>query len=102
MTIKNHAVDETGPKRFVLVKPYDFRGTRHTEFTAREPKVRDLRLFLRNAESDPILAIETVLADLFSVDQPVVADMSIKDFGIAKAWFERHLAELNAPENDDH
>lgn len=95
MTRKNtETTAETGPKRFDMVKPFDFRGQRIDHLTAREPKVRDLRSFLRNAESDPILAVETVLADLTQVDNPVIADMSIKDFGIMKAWFEAFLSDL--------
>lgn len=85
---------ETGPKRFNLVKPYEFRGTRYDMLVAREPKVRDLRAFLHNADADPILAVEKVLSDLTQVDQPVIGEMSIKDFGIMKKWFEDFLGDL--------
>lgn len=91
---KNIANETAGPKRFDLVKPYEYRGTRYQELILREPKVRDLRTFLRNAESDSILAIETVLSDLAQVDQPVIAEMSIKDFGILKNWFEAFLLDM--------
>ena len=90
---------QDGPQRFTLKRPYDFRGTRYEGFTAREPRVRDLRKFLKGAETDSILAIESVLADLCSVDQPVIAEMAIADFGAMKRWFESHLSDLVA-DND--
>lgn len=88
------ATETSGPKRFTMVKPFEYRGTRYDILTAREPKVRDLRNFLKSVEGDPIYAIETTLANLCGVDEPVVADMSIKDFGIMKAWFEGFLSDL--------
>lgn len=93
-TTADNAETTTGPKRFTLVKPYEFRGQRYDTLVAREPKVRDLRLFLKGAENDSIQAVEAVLANLCNVDEPVIAEMSIKDFGIAKAWFEGFLQDL--------
>ncbi|WP_043345360.1 phage tail assembly protein [Methylobacterium sp. B1] len=91
---KTNTQNETGPKRFDLVKPYDFRGARIDHFIAREPKVRDLRQFLKLAETDSIAAIEATLANLCSVDNPVISEMSIKDFGVMKAWYEGFLSDL--------
>lgn len=85
---------ESGPKRFNLIKPYEYRGVRYDMLVAREPKVRDLRRFLKVAEGDSIHAIEVTLADLCSVDEPVIGEASIKDFGIMKAWFEGFLQDL--------
>lgn len=83
---------ETGPKRFDLGRPYEYRGTRYDHFVAREPKVRDLRNFIRNADADPILAIEQALSDLVQVDLPVIAEMHVHDFFEMKSWFEGFLS----------
>lgn len=83
---------ESGPKRFTLSKPYEFRGTRYDHFIAREPKVRDLRQFIRNADADPILAIEQALSDLIQVDLPVLGEMHVHDFYEMKTWFEAFLS----------
>lgn len=94
-TNANAATDiEGGPKRFTLAKPYEYRGTRYESFTLREPKIRDVRVFLRAAESDTILAVEEALANLASVDSPVMGELSPKDFGVMKRWYESHLADL--------
>lgn len=86
--------DDGGPKRFELHRPIDFRGSRFTEFQLREPKVRDLRKFLKSVENDAILAMERALADLAGVDDPVMAELSIKDFGTMKKWFEGFLLDM--------
>lgn len=86
--------ETSGPKRFTMVKPFEFRGQRYDTLTAREPKVMDLRKFLRSVDGDPIYAIETTLADLCGVDEPVMGNMSIKDFGLMKQWFEGFLSDL--------
>lgn len=86
--------NDVGPKRFELVRPFEHRGQRYTEFTMREPKVRDLRKFLKAVDSDAILAMERSLADLAGVDDPVMSELSIKDFGIMKKWFEGFLLDM--------
>ncbi|AYO84053.1 phage tail assembly protein [Methylobacterium brachiatum] len=92
---KHNTVEiESGPKRFDLVKPYEYRGQRYDMFVAREPKVRDLRRFLKVAESDSIHAIQVTLADLCGVDEPVIGEASIKDFGVMRKWFEDFLQDL--------
>lgn len=95
-TNTNHDAAETvgGPKRFDLVRPYEYRGQNYTSFTLREPKIRDVRIFLRAAEADTILAVEHVLANLADVDSPVMGELSAKYFGRMKSWFESHLADL--------
>lgn len=85
---------EGGPKRFDLARPYEYRGTRYETFTLREPKIRDVRIFLKAAESDTILAVEGALANLAGVDHPVMGELSPRDFGKMKAWFEHHLSDL--------
>lgn len=88
---KTNSPVESGPKKFTLAHPLQFRGQRYDEFVAREPKVRDLRVFLRNVEADPILAIEQVLADLCQVDAPVIGDLHVHDFFKMREWLERFL-----------
>jgi len=90
----NDAAETSGPKRFDLIKPYEFRGQRYDSFMAREPRVRDIRTFLKTVEADPILATYTTLAQLCGVDEPVMADLHTKDFGIMKQWFEGFLSDL--------
>ena len=99
---KNTTIETTdiegGPKRFDLHRAIEFRGQRFDHFTAREPKVRDVRVFLKKVEADSILAVEGVLADLCGVDHPVMGELSPKDFGRMKVWFESFLQDLIATE----
>ena len=83
-----------GPKRFELHRAIEFRGQRYTEFTAREPKIRDVRGFLKRVDNEPILAMEEVLANLCGVDSPVMGELYPKDFGTMRKWFEGFLLEM--------
>lgn len=79
---------------FSLSHPFEFRGTSYIEFKARRPKVRDLRNYIKNIEKDAIAAMEKVLADLVEVDEKVISEVDIEDFGPMKAWFEGFLKPM--------
>ena len=64
--------DSANTKTFPLGYPFDFRGVSYREFTARRPKVRDLREFIRTVDKDGIKAIERTLSNLFEVEEAVV------------------------------
>jgi hypothetical protein len=78
-------------KNFPLKHPFEYRAATYTEFNARRPKVRDIRTFIKNVEKDGMLAIEKALADLFEVDNLIIAEVDPEDFGPMKAWFEGFL-----------
>ena len=79
---------------FELKFPYEHRGATYDKITVRDPKVKDLRNFLRNTEKgDTVNAFEKVIGDLAELDEKVIAEMHIKDFVPIKAWFEDFLKD---------
>ncbi len=87
-------------KVFELDRPFEYRGATYRSLTAREPKVRDLRVFLKNTERDSIAAMEKVLSDLTEVDEKIIAEMSIPDFAKMKKWFEGFLKPMISDSED--
>ncbi|WP_029083400.1 phage tail assembly protein [Bradyrhizobium sp. th.b2] len=87
-------------KNFPLKFPFEFRGANYTEFNARRPKVRDIRNFIKGVEKDGMSAMEKVLADLFEVDNTIIAEIDSEDFAPMKAWFE-HFLELMSGESSE-
>lgn len=81
-------------KVFELSYPFEYRGTNYTTFTARRPKVRDLRMFIKALEKDSVAAMESVIANLCEVDNLVIAEIDIEDFAPMKAWFEDFLKPM--------
>lgn len=53
-----------------------------------------MRVLIKGAESDAILAVEEVLANLANVETHLMGELSPWDFGAMKHWFEGHLADL--------
>lgn len=87
-------------KVFTLVHPFEFKGARYENFTARRPKVRDLRSFIKNLEKDGVDAVAKVLSDLCEVDTVVISEIDVEDFGPMKKWFEDFLKPM-LPESSE-
>ncbi|WP_315740141.1 phage tail assembly protein [Bradyrhizobium sp. SZCCHNR1093] len=81
-------------KVFNLTHPFEYRGANYIEFKARRPKVRDLRNFVKNVDRDSVAAFEKAFADLCEVDEKIIAEIDIEDFGPMKAWFEGFLKPM--------
>lgn len=82
-------------KIFELKYPFEYKGgAKYEKFEARRPKVRDLRNFIKNVDKDSIAAMEKVLADLMEIDEKVIAEIDVADFGPMKSWFEGFLKEM--------
>ena len=81
-------------KTFDLKYPFDFKGATYESFSARRPRVHDVRTFLKNLDKDPASAMEKVLSSLFEVDEPIVAMIDIADYAPMKKWFEEFLRPL--------
>jgi hypothetical protein len=81
-------------KTFELKFPFTFKGTEHTKFEARRPKVRDVRKFVQLLDKDSVKAMETVLGDLVEEDPLVIAEIDIEDFAPMKGWFEGFLKPI--------
>lgn len=79
---------------FSLSHPFEYRGSEYIEFKARRPKVRDLRNFIKNVDKDGVSAMERVLADLFEVDEKIIAEIDVEDFAPMKKWFEDFLRPM--------
>ena len=79
---------------FNLAHPFEYRGAQYIEFKARRPKVRDLRNFIKNVDKDSVAAMEKVLADLCEIDEKIIAEIDIEDFGPMKKWFEGFLKPM--------
>jgi hypothetical protein len=84
----------TEKKKFDLKFPFEYRGATYVEFNARRPKVRDIRNFIKNVEKDGMGAMEKALADLFEVDNVIIAEIDSEDFGPMKIWFESFLEKM--------
>ncbi|TYO65542.1 phage tail assembly protein [Bradyrhizobium hipponense] len=87
-------------KVFELKYPFEYRGARYEKMTARRPKVRDLRNFIKNVEKDSVNAMEKVLADLMEVDTLIISEIDVEDFGPMKAWFEGFLKSMLGESED--
>jgi hypothetical protein len=81
-------------KIFPLGYPFEYRGATYIEMKARRPKVRDLRAFIKNVDKDSVAAMEKVLADLCEVDEKIIAEIDVADFGPMKKWFEDFLKPM--------
>jgi hypothetical protein len=79
---------------FDLKFPFEYRGANYIEFKARRPKVRDLRTFIKNVDKDGVAAMEKALADLCEVDEKIIAEVDVEDFGPMKKWFEDFLKPM--------
>jgi hypothetical protein len=79
---------------FVLSYPFEYKGATYDRFSARRPKVRDLRAFLKDIEKDSVAAMEKVIANLCEVDEKIIAEIDIEDFGPMKKWFENFLKPM--------
>ncbi len=79
---------------FNLAYPFEYRGATYVEMKARRPKVRDLRGFIKNVDKDSVAAMEKVLADLCEVDEKIIAEVDVADFGPMKKWFEDFLKPM--------
>jgi hypothetical protein len=81
-------------KKFNLKFPFTYKNADYIEFTARRPKVRDLRNFIKAMDTDAVAAMEKTLANLFEIDPLVVAEIDVEDFGPMKKWFEDFLKPM--------
>ncbi|MGX9944849.1 phage tail assembly protein [Bradyrhizobium denitrificans] len=81
-------------KVFELKYPFEYRGAKYEKMTARRPKVRDLRNFIKNVDKDSVVAMEKVLADLMEIDTLVIAEIDVEDFAPMKSWFEGFLKSM--------
>jgi hypothetical protein len=79
---------------FDLKFPFEYRGANYIEFKARRPKVRDLRTFIKNVDKDGVAAMEKALADLCEVDEKIISEVDVEDFGPMKKWFEDFLKPM--------
>ena len=87
-------------KVFNLKFPFEYRGANYIEFKARRPKVRDLRSFIKNVDKDSVVAMEKVLADLMEVDEKIISEIDVEDFGPMKQWFESFLQKMLGDSDD--
>ncbi len=87
-------------KVFDLKFPFEYKGASFVEFKARRPKVRDLRDFIKNADKDGVDAMAKALGNLCEVDDKVMQEVDLEDFGPMKAWFEDFLKPMLGDSND--
>lgn len=87
-------------KVFDLGFPFAYRGAEYKSFTARRPKVRDLRVFIKTVDADSIKAMEVLLANLFEVQPEIVAEIDVQDFAPMKDWFEDFLKPMLGVSNE--
>jgi hypothetical protein len=85
---------------FALKYPFEYRGTTYDSIRVRRPKVRDLRMFVKDIDKDPINAMEKVIGNLAELDDKVIAELDIEDFGPIKAWFEAFLKPIADASNE--
>lgn len=85
---------------FVLKYPFEYRGANYTRFDMRRPRLRDLKKFSKEADKDAIVAMEKMIADLCEVDDKIVQELDLADFGPMKSRVEAFLNEM-ASDSDD-
>lgn len=76
--------------QFQLQHPVTVNSTEYTELSAREPKVKDLRLF-NNADKDPIGAMGKFIASICSIPPAVVDELNLVDFNTIQDWVQDFL-----------
>jgi hypothetical protein len=81
-------------KTFEFEHPFNYRDKEYARLTARRPKVRDLRDFIKNLEKDSVSAMEKVLGNLCEVDDKVISELDLEDFNPMKKWFEDFLKPM--------
>ncbi|TXM68210.1 phage tail assembly protein [Methylobacterium sp. WL120] len=87
-------------KKFDFEHPFDYRNATYDSIEFRRPRVRDLKSFVKNAETDAVGAMEKVLANLSDLDEKVIAEIDLEDFAPIKKWFEGFLKFISdASEN---
>lgn len=79
---------------FELKKPFEYKGAKYDTVSARRPKVKDVRNFIKNMERDSSTAVEKALVDLTELDDAVIAEIDIEDYAPMKKWFESFLKQL--------
>lgn len=85
---------------FKLRYPFQFKGATYARFEMRRPKLRDLKKFSKEVEKDAIVAMERMIADLCELDEKVIQELDLKDFGPMKKRVEDFLNDM-ASESDE-
>lgn len=88
-------MSDANTKTFELKYPFEFKNQKFSTFTARRPKVRDLRKFVKTSNDDAILAIQEMLADLCETPREVMAEVDMVDFRAMREWFEDFFADTS-------
>ncbi|WP_298952016.1 phage tail assembly protein [uncultured Methylobacterium sp.] len=57
----------------------------------RRPKLRDLKIFVKDAENDAVGAIERIIANLSDTPPKIIAEIDLEDFAPIKTWFTGFL-----------
>lgn len=78
-------------KEFPLKYPVEYRGNKIDLLTARRPKVRELRVFMKSVDRDSVGAMNNAIANLMDVDAPIIDELDFEDYGPIKKWFEGFL-----------
>jgi hypothetical protein len=87
-------------KKFDLEHPFNYRNAEYTAIEVRRPRVRDLKKFVKDAEGDAVGAMEKIIGQLSELDEKVIAEIDLEDFGPIKKWFEGFLKFISdASEN---
>lgn len=73
---------------FELQYPITHKDVTYKEFTARRPRVSDVRMFYKSVDNDPILATQNVLATLCGVQEAVMSNLDFSDFAVMQKWFQ--------------
>lgn len=88
-------MSDSNTKTFTLEFPVESGGATYKTFSARRPRVRDLRRFLKGVDGDSIEALMNVLSDLCEVPPKVIAEVDVVDFKAMREWFEDFFNETS-------
>jgi hypothetical protein len=87
-------------QKFELAHPFEYRSKEYTEIEVRRPKVRDLKIFVKEAEGNAVAAMEKIIGNLADLDEKVITEIDLEDFAPIKKWFEGFLKFISdASEN---
>jgi hypothetical protein len=76
---------------FLLKHPVEHRGNTISTLTGRRPKVRELRVFMKGVDRDSVGAMNNAIANLMEVDNAIIEELDLEDYGPIKKWFESFL-----------
>ena len=85
-----------GPTKqsFNLKFPVEVQSTKYTTLTLRRPKVKDTRLLIDKADTDPLGGQLDFMAQLAQVPPQVFEELDLEDMSVIRKWVESFTKDI--------